>query len=146
MTHKGQKHDEAPVISAEIVKRAQNPSYLGEIPGSDGYAYLQGDCGDSLEVFLSIRDQIIEKARFDTLGCGFTLACGSAAMELAENSTATQAHRIQPEQIANILGGLPPSHFHCAELAADALKNALKDYLSRRNDPWKKMYRTRRQT
>ena len=130
-------------VSSEIRRRAQNPHLLGEIPVPDGYAHVTGDCGDSMEVFLAIDDCRIREARFDTLGCGFTLACGSMAMEMAEGETLPDAMRVDAKKIALALGGLPDSHEHCAELATEALRKAIQDYLHRGKEPWKKLYRNR---
>ena len=120
-----------------------NSSFLGDIPQPDGYAYIRADCGDSIEVCLQIKERTIEKARFDTVGCGFTIACGNKAMEMAEGRILSEAQQITPEQIITALGDLlPASHFHCAELAAQTLKAAIRDYLVRGKESWKKLYRT----
>lgn len=134
---------EPETISIKVYEKMMNPTFLGEIPTPDGYAYLQGECGDSMEVFLTIRNQRIREARFDTLGCGFTIACGSTAMEMAEGSTLSGAMKITAQQIAEALDGLPDSHVHCAELASEVLKKAVNDYLIRGKDSWKKLYRNR---
>lgn len=130
-------------VSPEVTRRALNPPLLGDLPSPDGYAHVTGECGDVMEVFLAVRDRRIQEARFDTLGCGFTLACGSVAMEMAQGKTLSEALRIDAKEIARSLGGLPPTHEHCAELAAETLKKAIRDYLVRGNEPWKKLYRTR---
>ena len=135
--------DGYPPISPEVTKRALNPPCLGEISSPDGYALVRGDCGDRMEVFLAVRNRRITLARFDTLGCGFTLACGSAAMEMAEGGTVFDAMKIDAQRIAQSLGGLPESHEHCAELAAEALKKAVQDYLFRGKESWKNPYRNR---
>ena len=90
-----------------------------------------------------VQDRRIRRARFDTLGCGFTLACGSMAMEMAEGETVFDAMRIDAKRIAHALGGLPVSHEHCAELAVETLKKAIRDYLFRGKESWKKLYRNR---
>jgi nitrogen fixation NifU-like protein len=131
------------LVSSEVTKRALNPPFLGDLSAPDGYAHVTGECGDTMEVFLTIQDRRIRRARFDTLGCGFTLACGSMAMEMAEGETVFDAMRIDAKKIAHSLGGLPSSHEHCAELAAETLKKAIKDYLFRGNESWKKLYRNR---
>jgi nitrogen fixation protein NifU and related proteins len=125
----------------KIVERLLNTTGFGQIPNADGYARAQRECGDSVEVFLIIRDRRIREARFDTPGCGYTIACGSAAVELAEGKTLAEAMRITPEQISDALGGLPASEFHCAELAAAALRKAVHDYAFHGKDTWKKLYR-----
>ncbi len=130
-------------VSSELVQRFVDSPFLGEVSAPDGYAHMQGECGDYMEVFLNIRDRRIRKARFDTLGCGYTVACGSMAMEMAEGRTLSEALRIAPERIAQELGGLPSSHEHCAELAAVTLRKAIEDYLTRGKDAWRKLYRNR---
>lgn len=136
------KSEDSPV-SPEVRKRALNPPLLGEVSVPDGYSHVRGDCGDTMEVFLRIQDRRVLEARFDTLGCGFTLACGSMAMEMAEGGTVFDALRIDAARIADALGGLPDSHLHCAELAAETLKKAIQDYLFRGSDAWKRLYRNR---
>jgi nitrogen fixation NifU-like protein len=131
------------MVSPEVRKRALDPVFIGEMAAPDGYANVRGDCGDTMEVFLSIRDRRICQARFDTIGCGFTLACGSMAMEMAEGKSTTEAMGIDDHKIAEALGGLPDSHRHCAELASEALKKAIQDYLFRGKESWKKLYRSR---
>ena len=128
-------------FSKEQIQRFSNPPFLGEIPVPDGYATLRGECGDTMEVFLSVRDGRIERARFDTLGCEYSIACGNTAMEMAEGRSLPEALRISPERIEEALGGLPPSHRHCAELAIDTLRKAVLDCRVRSKDPWKKFYR-----
>ena len=130
-------------VSPEVQRRAMNPPLLGDIPVPDGYAHVTGDCGDSMEVFLAIEDRRIRQARFDTLGCGFTLACGSVAMEMAQGKTVAEGMRINAEKITLALGGLPVTHEHCAELATETLHKAIQDYLFRGKEPWKKLYRNR---
>jgi nitrogen fixation NifU-like protein len=135
---RGQEDEPAP--SPELIKRSVNPSFLGEIPLPDGHAREQGECGDSMEVFLSIRDRVVRTARFDTLGCGYTVACGDIAMELAEGRPVTEALAINAQTIQDELGGLPPSHRHCSELAARTLRRALQNALELSRDAWKKGY------
>jgi len=127
-------------FSGTVLERAQNPFGLGDIPDPDGYAFITTDCGDSMEVFLTVKNHRILMARFHILGCVPTIACGSMAMELAEGRTVLEALQLRPEHIIEALGGIPQSHFHCAELAAQTLKKAIDDYLIREKDPWKKLY------
>jgi len=127
-------------LPIRLIERVMNPTGLGEIPEPDGYAHVRADCGDSMEIFLRVRERRIEEARFYTPGCGPMIACGSMATEIARGRTVGEALRIGPKQISEALDGLPASEFHCAELAAEALKKALEDCLARARDPWKKPY------
>jgi len=130
--HDNQIHEEDDSLARELSRIFSDSSFLGDISEPDGYAYLRADCGDSMEIFLTIKDQQIQKACFDTLGCGFTIACGCTAMKFAEKKTISEALQITPGYILKTLGRLlPPSHYHCAELATETLKKAINDYLIR---------------
>jgi len=136
--------EENPALSDELLKLFSDSAYLGNIHPSDGYAYQQGDCGDSMEVFLMIKANYIQKARFDTLGCGFTVACGNMTMQMAEGKRIQEAMKITSRQIIKAFDNLlPPSHYHCAEMAEATLKAAIRDYLLHGKDSWKKLYRNR---
>jgi len=114
-------------LAPGIARHAVDPERLGCLPQPDGYAHMRGDCGDALEVFLCVKDRRIAQARFDALGCEFTVACGNAAMQLAEGKSLDEAMQIGPEAVSSLLDGLPPDHFHCAELAVETLRTAIRD-------------------
>ena len=43
--------------------------------------------------------------------------------------------------ILDNLGGFPEESEHCALLASDTLKEALRNYLAYKREPWKKAYK-----
>ena len=77
-----------------------------------------------------------------TDGCGTSIASGSTATELIKGKSIAEALEVTQDDILNSLDGLPESEAHCALLAANTLKQALRDYLSLRREPWKKAYRS----
>jgi len=122
------------------VDHAQHPRNVGSIPNADGVATVTGPCGDSMEIWLRVREEIIKEATFWTDGCGTTIAAGSMVTELAKGKTIREAMRITQKDVLEALGGLPEESQHCALLAADTLKEAVKDYLAYKNEPWKRAY------
>ena len=127
--------------SATVIDHAQNPRNTGSIYDADGLAVVTGPCGDTMEIWLKVSDSIVHRATFWTDGCGTTIAAGSMITELAEGKTVAEAFKITQQQVLTALGGLPEESSHCALLAANTLKEAVKDYLDTRNEPWKKVYR-----
>lgn len=109
----------------------------------DGYGKKTGDCGDTVEIFLKARDNIIETASYYINGCMNTAACANTIVLMAENKTIDQAWEITPEAVAEYLETLPKDHFHCAELAVGALYMALSNLLELRRAQWKKAYNAR---
>ena len=64
-----------------VIDHAMNPRNVGSIPNADGFACVTGPCGDTMEIWLSIRDGRIRDATFWTDGCGTSIAAGSMAFE-----------------------------------------------------------------
>ena len=125
-----------------VIDHAQNPRNVGDIPNADGFASITGHCGDTMEIWLRVRDNSIKQATFWTDGCGTTIAAGSMLTELAKWKIISHAFNITQQDVLDALGGLPEDSVHCALLAADTLKAAIKDYVSTRSEPWKKFYRS----
>ena len=129
------------VYSETVVEHAMNPRNVGNTDNANGYASITGPCGDAMEIWLKIRNDTITEANFMTDGCGTTIAAGSMITELAKGKSVSQAMNIGQQDILNALGGLPEESEHCALLAANTLKAAIKDYLAFKNEPWKRAYK-----
>lgn len=125
-----------------VIDHAQNPRNVGSIPNADGFARVTGPCGDTMEIWLRVKDGRIRDATFWTDGCGPSIACGSMATKMVMGKRTAEALRITQEDILNSLGGLPEESLHCALLAANTLKQALRDYITMKNEPWKRAYRS----
>jgi nitrogen fixation protein NifU and related proteins len=59
---------------------------------------------------------------------------------MIEKKTPAQAWKITPDDIADSLETLSEESYHCAELAAGALYQALTRYQTINQNPWKKSY------
>jgi len=117
----------------------QNPRNFKRIENPDAYAKVTGSCGDSMEMFLQMKDDTVSECGFQTDGCGTTIICGSVVTELTKKMSITQAlPLVSADRILEILGGLPDPDVHCAQLAAETMRKALADYLSRKTGAWKK--------
>lgn len=124
------------------IDHAVHPRNVGSIPDADGFASVSmGDCGDTMEIWVKVRDGRVGQTTFWTDGCGATIACGSVVTEMVKGKPVAEALRVSQWGILAVLGGLPDGNMHCALLAANAMKAALRDYLSLENQPWKRKYR-----
>src|SRR4030042_3489166 len=129
------------IYSETVIDHAMNPRNVGSRDNADGFARITGPCGDTMEIWLRVRNDSIVEASFMTDGCGTSIAAGSMVTELAKGKNATQALKVSQQDVLSALGGLPEESQHCALLAANTLKEAAKDYLAFRNEPWKRAYR-----
>jgi len=117
--------------SAKVLAFSLEPRNLNSIPTPDGFARVTGSCGDTMEMYLKVEHERIVEASFQTDGCIPAIASGSMTTELAKGKRLSEASEISRETILNALGGLPEDSAHCALLAADTLKQAIKDFSNR---------------
>lgn len=114
----------------QVFERWLQPKHLGKMPNATASARITGSCGESMEIYLIIEDDTVTEASFYTDGCGASVACGSAAAELATDKTLDEVALVGEEVIIETLGRLPEDHQHCALLAAETLQMAIHNYLT----------------
>ena len=131
------------LYSETVIDHAMNPRNTGEIIDADGYGHALGSCGDDMEIWLCVKNGNISEATFFTNGCSTTIASGSMITEMVKDKTLKSAQEINGQHVLRALDGLPEDSEHCAQLAANTLKEAIKDYLKIQREPWKKVYKKR---
>lgn len=126
--------------SVRYVEMALRTDRKRRIPHPDGYGKRKGVCGDTIEMFLKIDNDLIEEISFETDGCMNTIACANTVALLSMGKTIDLAWDLEAETIISHLGALPPEEYHCAELAVGALYLALQNYQETKRSSWKKIY------
>jgi nitrogen fixation NifU-like protein len=134
------KQEMRKIYSEATIDHSMNPRNVGDLEDADGFAKVTGPCGDTMEIWLKAKNGTISDASFTTDGCGTSIASGSMVTELAKGKSIGEARKISREDVLNALGGLPEESEHCALLAANTLKAAIRDYLAMQKEPWKKAY------
>ena len=115
----------------------RNPRNVGEIENADGVGQVgNAKCGDIMKMYLKIKDDRIEAAKFETFGCGSAIASSSMATELIKGKTIEEALAVTNKQVVDALGGLPAYKLHCSVLAEESIKAAVKNYYDRNNIPY----------
>jgi nitrogen fixation NifU-like protein len=127
--------------SAKAIDHAMNPRNLGVMENADVYSTITGPCGDTIEMWIKVKDDIITEARFMTDGCGTSIASGSMVTEMATGKNIKEAMAISQQDVLHALDGLPEESRHCALLASNTLKAAVREYIDIKKEPWKKDYR-----
>jgi nitrogen fixation NifU-like protein len=92
-------------------------------------AFTTHNCGDMMYIYIKVKDDILTDVKFKTFGCGAAIATSSMVTDLARGKTLEEGLKITRKDVADSLGGLPPQKMHCSNLAADALHEAIHDYL-----------------
>lgn len=117
------------MYSEQVMDHFQNPRNVGELENPDTLGEVGNpSCGDIIQLYLKINDEVIEDIKFKTFGCGAAVATSSLLTELVKGKEIEEALKISNKDIAEKLGGLPKNKMHCSNLAADALQDAIKKY------------------
>lgn len=120
----------------KVIEHFENPRNIGSMDKSKASVGtgLVGapECGDVMKLQIEVDEKtgIIRDAKFKTFGCGSAIASSSLATEWVKGKTVTEALEIKNTQIVEELS-LPPIKIHCSVLAEDAIKMAVKDYLTK---------------
>jgi nitrogen fixation protein NifU and related proteins len=115
--------------SEKAIDYFTNPRNFGRKNDPDGSAMVKGICGDTMEIYLEIKDNTVTSCTFYSDGCGNTLACGSSVTELVKGKSIEAILQISPYSVINDLGKLPEEGLHCAILSVITLHKAVADYL-----------------
>ena len=91
-----------------------NPRNYGVMDKPDAHASILGPCGDTVDIFLKIKNGKIEDILYTVMAKGKDLK---------------DCIRINQSSILEHLGGLPEDAKHCALLAATTLHRALRNYI-----------------
>lgn len=106
---------------------------FGTLNGPDGYGKAQNHCGETMELFLRVRNGRVTEALFFTDGCWHTIQAGAAVTELARGRALRECMAISGKMILESIGNFPPDHDHCIRQALSALRKALRDYALKAN-------------
>lgn len=120
--------------SEKVMDHFMNPRNMGVIENPDGYGKIGNpSCGDIMEIFLRIENDIITDVKFRTFGCASAIASSSVSTEMVLGKSIEEALKLTNKAVVEELGGLPPQKMHCSVLAEEAIKAAIEDYLSKKN-------------
>jgi nitrogen fixation NifU-like protein len=125
--------------SEKVIDHYKAPRYVGSLDKNNtnvGTGLVGApECGDVMKLQIQVNPETNEivDAKFKTFGCGSAIASSSLATEWVKGKSIDQAMSIQNTQIVEELS-LPPVKIHCSVLAEDAIKAAISDYKSRRED------------
>lgn len=118
--------------SEKVMDHFMNPRNVGEMENAAGVGTVgNAKCGDIMRIYLDIKDNVIEDAKFKTFGCGAAVATSSMATEMVIGKTVEEALQVTNKAVMEALDGLPPVKVHCSLLAEEAIHAALWDYATK---------------
>ena len=81
------------MYSPTVLDHFKNPRNVGEITDADGVGEVGNPvCGDMINVYLKVKDDVIEDIKFKTFGCGAAIAVSSMLTELGQRQDPGRGH------------------------------------------------------
>ncbi|MDR2527117.1 MAG: iron-sulfur cluster assembly scaffold protein [Rickettsiales bacterium] len=122
------------MFSKKVIEHCQNPRNVGKLDDNskDVGMGLVGSavCGDMLQFWLKIENNIVKDAKFKTFGCGGAISSSSLMTEKIIGKTIDEALDISNKQLVEELE-LPPIKFHCSVMSEEAIAKAIYNYLGK---------------
>lgn len=123
------------MYSEKVMDHFMNPRNVGKVDLANGVGDVGNPvCGDIMHIEIKVEDNVIQDIKFKTFGCAAAIATSSMVTEMVKGKTLQEAEKITNQTVAEALDGLPPVKMHCSNLAADALHEAILDYLNKEKE------------
>lgn len=101
------------------------------VENPEGIAKVSGNCGDTMEIGLRVEDNVVTSTHSWTDGCSYSKLCVEAAAMLARDKTISEVEKLNMVSIMELVGELPETHLHCAQLAEITLQKSVEDYIAK---------------
>ena len=123
------------LYSEKVMDHFMNPRNVGKIDDADGVGEVgNAKCGDIMNIYIKVDNNIITDVKFNTFGCGSAIASSSMATEMIKGKSLDDALELTNKAVAEALDGLPAHKMHCSVLAEEAIKAAIDDYKEKHKD------------
>lgn len=123
------------MYTARVIEHFRKPHNMGKLEDYSAIGKVGNIvCGDVMWLYIKVEPdengrEIIRDISWETFGCTAAIATSSMVSDLAKGKSLEEAIEITNREVADELGGLPPIKMHCSALAADALNEAIYEYL-----------------
>jgi len=131
-------------FSDKVLEHFQNPRNVGIIELPEAMGTMSNPvCGDITEIYLRIRQGIIEDAKFKSYGCAVTIASASVFTEKIRGQEISRLvsgrdDEVVPKLVGMIegeLGELPAAKLHCPPATVQAFLEAICQYTDKEGEP-----------
>ncbi|PID72295.1 MAG: iron-sulfur cluster assembly scaffold protein [Desulfobulbus propionicus] len=121
--------DAKEAYGADGFDRWRNPRFNGRMEDHDSYGRITGVCGDTMEMYLKVKDNRVTDVSYATDGCGSSNVAGSFAAEISIGKTIEEVFDLTGEDVLKKIGHFPEAEEHCAYLAIKTVQEAVNQYM-----------------
>lgn len=99
---------------------------------ADAVGSFTGSCGDRVDIYLKIEEDIIIDVKYTTDGCPGAVTSASALTSQLIGKSISEAKKLNTNSIVEYLRedqkSLPKHMYNCCEIAVKSVKNAINNY------------------
>jgi nitrogen fixation NifU-like protein len=118
--------------SDTVMEHFRNPRYAVPLPFPDGTAWVHAqDTTRFVRIQVGVKEGHVAEVSFGTYPCVPSIACGSWVCEWAVGRAVAEVQRLTPAVVVEGLGGLPPHRRDHADMAVQALQQAVVNAVNR---------------
>lgn len=130
-------------FSDKVIEHFQTPRNVGVIENPEGIGIIENPvCGDVTEIYLRIREGVIEDAKFKSFGCAVTIASASVFTEKIKGKKILELISGSEEEtikklvglIECELGELPGAKLHCPPATVQAFLEAIMQHIKKEGE------------
>jgi len=120
-------------LSEKTIEHFRNPKNVGEMENPEGFGTIANPvCGDLTKLYLRIKGDLVEDAKFLPFGCAVTIASASVLTEKIKGKEISQLLSGRDDEIISRLVGLieselgeiPAAKLHCPPLSKSFLRQS----------------------
>jgi nitrogen fixation NifU-like protein len=127
-----------------LLKHFLNPRNVGSIEKADGFSSVENPINKyRTDIYIKIKNDILEDIKFKTIGCTATIASASAltdivkGKELKDLIIGRETFDNLYKKLVGELGNVPDKNWHCPPTAILAFITAIKEYYNKNNNKTK---------
>ena len=127
-------------LNEKIKEHFRNPRNAGEIENPEGMGAVDNPiCGDTIKLFLRIKDGVVEDAKFLSFGCAVTIASASVFTQKIKGKEISWVFSGSDEEVVkrlmnlieSELGEIPAVKLHCPPATVQVFLEAMAKYLGK---------------
>ncbi len=131
-------------FSEQVLEHFQNPRNVGTIESPEAMGTIDNPvCGDITEIYLRIKNGMIEDAKFKSYGCAVTIASASVFTEKIKGQQIARLVAGRDDEVVHKLvgliegelGELPGPKLHCPPATVQAFLEAICGYYEKEREP-----------
>ena len=99
--------------------------HMGVIPDADISSEMTGTCGDTMGIYIKMKNGVVGEAKYQVMGCAGAISAAMAVVDLIKGKDLSFARSIDDGAVFRVLEEIPVKKHHCIQLAVKTLHKAL---------------------